>query len=100
MEITAEGLTQAMNRFITHNQLAIAEATEREYKSRVLSGIENTNAYVKSMNDKLNEVSAIINDFRREVVAVVDGVARTANKLLDLVTPLSTKPKGKKDKVK
>ena len=100
MEITAEGLTQAMNRFITHNQLAMAEATEREYKSRVLSGIENTNAYVKSMNDKLNEVSAIINDFRREVVAVVDGVARTANKLLDLVTPLSTKPKGKKDKVK
>ncbi len=100
MEITAEGLTQAMNRFITHNQLAMAEATEREYKSRVLSGIENTNAYVKSMNDKLNEVSAIINDFRREVVTVVDGVARTANKLLDLVTPLSVKPKGKKDKVK
>ena len=100
MEITADGLTQAMNRFITHNQLAMAEATEREYKSRVLSGIENTNAYVKSMNDKLNEVAAIINDFRREVVTIVDGVARTANKLLDLVTPLSAKPKGKKDKVK
>ena len=102
MEITADGLTQAMNRFITHNQLAMAEATEREYKSRLLSGVENTNAYVKSMNDKLNEVSAIVNDFRREIVGLTESVSRGVNKLLDLVTPLTVSKKSsvKKDKTK
>lgn len=102
VEITADGLTQAMNRFITHNQLAMAEATEREYKSRLLSGVENTNAYVKSMNDKLNEVSAIVNDFRREIVGLTESVSRGVNKLLDLVTPLTVSKKSsvKKDKTK
>ena len=102
MEITADDLTQAMNRFITHNQMAMAEATEREYKSRLLSGVENTNAYVKSMNDKLNEVSAIVNDFRREIVGLTESVSRGVNKLLDLVTPLTVSKKSsvKKDKTK
>ena len=101
-EFTAEQLTQAMERFITHNQLAMAEATEREYKSRLLSGVENTNAYVKSMNDKLNEVSAIVNDFRREIVGLTESVSRGVNKLLDLVTPLTVSKKSsvKKDKTK
>ncbi len=101
-QFTAEQLTQTMERFIVHNQLAIAEAGERDYKSRLISGVENTNAYVKSMNDKLNEVSAIIGDFRREVVGLTESVSRSVNKLLDLVTPLtvSKKSSAKKDKTK
>ena len=100
LTLTATELTGALEKFISKNQISISKTSDRELKVRMISGIENTNAYVKSMNDKLNEVSAIINDFRREVVTIVDGIARTANKLLDLVTPLAVKTKGKKDKAK
>lgn len=88
-----------MERFIVDNCAAIAEA-ECDYKSRLMSSVGNTNAYVKSMNDKLNEVSAIVNDFRREIVGLTESVSRGVNKLLDLVTPLTVSKKSsvKKDK--
>ena len=75
-------------------------AAEKEKADERVADIANIKAYVKMIHDKVNDTAAIIDDFRREVVTIVDGVARTANKLLDLVTPLSAKPKGKKDKVK
>lgn len=101
-EFTAEQLTQAMERFIVDNCAAIAEAAECDYKSRLMSSVGNTNAYVKSMNDKLNEVSAIVNDFRREIVGLTESVSRGVNKLLDLVTPLTVSKKSsvKKGKTK
>ncbi len=91
LSITAEGLSTALNSFISNNKAAIAVASESEYKTRVLAGVENTNAYTKSINDKLNEVAAIINDFRREVVAVLDTLSFGVNKILDIVIPEKVK---------
>lgn len=101
LTLTAPELTAALEKFISRNDIAIAKTSDHEIKLRLISGVENTNAYVKSMNDKLNEVSAILNDARREIVTGIDSIKRIGGTLLDLVTPLtkSAKPKaGKKEK--
>lgn len=53
--------------------------------------IANIKAYVKMIHDKVNETGAVISDFRREVVAVLDTLSFGVNKILDIVTPEKVK---------
>lgn len=79
----------------------LALLTEVNQRNEAYADIARIKGYMVSINDKLNEVSAILNDARREIVDGLDSVKRMGAKLLDLITPLTktSKPKaGKKEK--
>lgn len=64
---------------------------EKEKVADMYADIANIKAYVKMIHDKVNETGAVIGDFRREVVAVLDTISFGVNKVLDIVIPEKVK---------
>lgn len=103
MTINYSEIATALELFISQNENLKVAQIEKDNQARVLTAVENTNAYIKSMNDKLNEVSATLKDARKEIIEAIDLAKRVTCKVVDIVTPLSAyllpKPKaGKKEK--
>lgn len=102
MTVNYSEIATALELFISKNENLKIVQLEKDNQVRILTAVENTNAYIKSVNDKLNEVSATLNDARKEIVEAIALVKRVTCKVVDIVTPLSAHllPKPKADKKK
>lgn len=101
LDFEADKYSQSLFHFRDKVNVELTLSADANQRSETYADIAKIKGYMVSINDKLNEVSAVLNDARREIVAGIESTIRTGGKLLDLVTPLtkSMKPKvGKKEK--